>query len=168
MNPKLLINLLGEFRLEYEGSPLSAFSADRLQSLLAYLLLHRSAPQPRHHLAFQLWPDSSESQSRTNLRNLLHNLRANLPEPATFLDITNLTLQWRPDGPYRLDIEEFAAGASGGRRKRKPPKIGRLPVNCLKKRRPSTRAICCREITTIGFWRYAKIYATNTAISSFG
>lgn len=108
MSHKLFINLLGEFRIEYEGSPLSAFSADRLQSLLAYLLLHRSAPQPRHHLAFQLWPDSSESQSRTNLRNLLHNLRNQLPEAETFLEITNLTLQWRPDGPYLLDVEAFA------------------------------------------------------------
>jgi predicted ATPase/DNA-binding SARP family transcriptional activator len=85
----------------------TALSADRLQSLLAYLLLNRAAPQPRHHLAFQLWPDSSESQARTNLRNLLHNLRANLPEAGTFLDITNLTLQWRPDAPFWLDVEAF-------------------------------------------------------------
>ncbi|MEZ4835826.1 MAG: bacterial transcriptional activator domain-containing protein [Caldilineaceae bacterium] len=108
MAHKLLINLLGEFRIEYEGNSLAAFSADRLQSLLAYLLLHRSAPQPRHHLAFQLWPDSSESQARTNLRNLLHNLRNNLPDAETFLDITNMTLQWRGDAPCRLDIEDFA------------------------------------------------------------
>ena len=37
-------------------------------SLLAYLLFHRDTPQPRQHLAFLLWPDSSESQARTNLR----------------------------------------------------------------------------------------------------
>lgn len=107
MTSTLNIHLLGEFLVEYNGKPVTAFSADRLQSLLAYLLLNRAAPQPRHHLAFQLWPDSNESQARTNLRNLLHNLRANLPESETFLDITNLTLQWRPDAPFWLDVERF-------------------------------------------------------------
>ncbi|MBX3000845.1 MAG: tetratricopeptide repeat protein [Caldilineaceae bacterium] len=107
MQPILNIHLLGGFLVEYKGKPITAFSADRLQSLLAYLLLNRTAPQPRHHLAFQLWPDSSESQARTNLRNLLHNLRANLPESEIFLDITNLTLQWRPDAPFQLDVERF-------------------------------------------------------------
>jgi hypothetical protein len=40
----------------------------RAESLLAYLLLHRDAAQPRQRLAFLLWPDSSEPQARTNLR----------------------------------------------------------------------------------------------------
>src|SRR5260370_1310896 len=42
----------------------------RLQSLLAYLVLHRTAPQARSHLAFLLWPDSSEAQAHSNLRQL--------------------------------------------------------------------------------------------------
>lgn len=107
MQPTLKISLLGDFWVEYKGKTVTVLSADRLQSLLAYLLLNRFAPQPRHHLAFQLWPDSSESQARTNLRNLLHNLRANLPEADLFLDITNLTLQWRSDAPFWLDVDRF-------------------------------------------------------------
>lgn len=43
----------------------------RLQSLLAYLLLHRFTPQARQHVAFTFWPDSSEAQALTNLRKQL-------------------------------------------------------------------------------------------------
>lgn len=64
--PKLHIHLLGDFRLVYADAPVSQLNAPRLQALLAYLVLHREAPQPRHHLAFQLWPDTSEAQARTN------------------------------------------------------------------------------------------------------
>jgi len=46
---------------------------------LAYLILHRTAPQFRYHLAYQFWPESSEAQARTNLRNLLHLLLKALP-----------------------------------------------------------------------------------------
>ena len=62
----------------------------RAESLLAYLLLHREAPQPRQRLAFLLWPDSTEPQARTNLRHLLHNLRRALPDPDRFLEVTQI------------------------------------------------------------------------------
>lgn len=79
----------------------------RAESLLAYLALHRDAPQLRQRVAFLLWPDSSEAQARTNLRHVLHNLRRALPEPDRFLDVTARTLQWRPDAPYWLDVAAF-------------------------------------------------------------
>jgi predicted ATPase/DNA-binding SARP family transcriptional activator len=107
MESVLKISLLGNFQIEYQGNPVAAFGADRIQSLLTYLLLHRQAPQPRHHLAFQLWPDSSDSQARTNLRNLLFTLRNALPDAERFLEITNVTLWWKPNGPYALDVADF-------------------------------------------------------------
>jgi len=70
-------------------------------------LLHRAAPQPRQHLAFLLWPDSTESQARTNLRHVLHHLRHALPEPDRLLDVTAHTLQWRADAPCWLDVAAF-------------------------------------------------------------
>ena len=69
------LNLLGDFRLLVDGAPVTAIDTPRLQSLLAYLMLHRDAPQSRAHLAFLFWPDTSDAQARTNLRNLLHQLR---------------------------------------------------------------------------------------------
>ena len=88
---QLDIHLLSDFRILHNGVLLTKISAERLQSLLAYLLLHRQAPQPRHHIAFVLWPDSSEAQARTNLRNLLHSLRQTLPAADRFIATDNLT-----------------------------------------------------------------------------
>ena len=73
--PTLHIRLLGELDLRSGGIPLPPFESARAGSLLAYLLLHRAAPQPRQHLAFLLWPDSTESQARTNLRHVLQKVR---------------------------------------------------------------------------------------------
>jgi DNA-binding SARP family transcriptional activator len=105
--PTLHIRLLGELDLRSGGIPLPPFESARAGSLLAYLLLHRAAPQLRQHLAFLLWPDSTEAQARTNLRHLLHHLRHALPEPDRFLDVTAHTLQWRADAPCWLDVAAF-------------------------------------------------------------
>ncbi len=91
----------------YDGQPLPGLDTPRQQSLLAYLLLHRDAPQSRQQLAYLFWPDSSESQARTNLRNLLYHLREALPEADRFLDVGPKTLWWQPDGPFSVDLDIF-------------------------------------------------------------
>ncbi len=111
----LQISLLGEFDVTFNETPISGLHADRPQTLLAYLLLHRSAPQPRQHLAFSLWPDSTESQARTNLRNLIFTLRQLLPEADHYLVVDPATIQWRPDSPYRLDVGEFETAVARAR-----------------------------------------------------
>lgn len=103
----LKIRLLGEFQIQAGGKFIHGFNADRPQSLLAYLLLHLHAPQSRQHLAFLLWPDSTEGQARTNLRNLLHSLRHLLPDPDAYLLADNKTVQWHPDAVYDLDVTRF-------------------------------------------------------------
>jgi DNA-binding SARP family transcriptional activator/DNA polymerase III delta prime subunit len=106
--PVLHIQLLGDFRMTYNDSTsLTSKIHARQQTLLAYLLLHREAPQSRHHLAFLLWPDTGEAQALTNLRNLLHKLREALPDSEDFLNIDTRTVQWRPEGPYTFDVADF-------------------------------------------------------------
>src|SRR5262249_57844900 len=95
--PTLHLHLLGDFRLSCDEAPVSTVNAPRLQALLAYLLLHREAPQARHHLAFLLWPDTTEAQARTNLRQLLHSLKQALPEADLFVRSNAQTVQWRPE-----------------------------------------------------------------------
>jgi DNA-binding SARP family transcriptional activator len=95
----LHIKLLGDFRLVYGDEPVTSIDTPRLQSLLAYLLLHRDAPQSRHRLAFLFWPDSQEAQALTNLRNLLYRLRHDLPDADLFLYVDRNTLQWRSTAP---------------------------------------------------------------------
>ncbi len=112
----LHICLLGDFRVVYEDAPVTAINSPRLQALLAYLILHRDAPQSRRHLAFLFWPDSNEKQARTNLRRLLHYLHHTLPEADRFLATDNQTAQWRPAAPVTLDLADFEAAIAAGKR----------------------------------------------------
>jgi DNA-binding SARP family transcriptional activator/predicted ATPase len=94
---QLHIELLGGFRILRGAQTVSGVSTTRLQSLVAYLVLHAGTPVARQQLAFLFWPDSQEAQARTNLRQLLHNLRAALPELDQLLDADQQTLTWRLD-----------------------------------------------------------------------
>lgn len=103
----LHIELLGGFRLLHGNESLNTVDTPRLQSLLAYLLLHRETPQSRHRVAFLFWPDSPEEQALTNLRNLLYRLRHSLPQSDRFLYVDRRTLRWRDTAPFELDVAEF-------------------------------------------------------------
>ena len=113
---RLRIRLLGGLDLRQDEVALPPLGSARAESLLAFLLLHQEAPQPRQHLAFLLWPDSSEGQARTNLRHLLHVLRRALLEPDRFLEVTPRTLRWRPDAPCWLDVAAFDAAVARSER----------------------------------------------------
>ena len=104
--PVLRARLLGPMDLKVGERQLPLDSA-RAESLLAYLLLHRDAPQPRQRLAFLLWPDSTEGQAHTNLRKVLHTLRRALPDADRLIEVGPRTLRWRPDAPLWLDVEQF-------------------------------------------------------------
>ncbi len=79
-NNILHIYLLGDLLISRGSEPVAALNSARAQSLLAYLVLHAGLPQSRRHLAFLLWPDSSDEQARSNLRKLIHDLRRALPD----------------------------------------------------------------------------------------
>jgi DNA-binding SARP family transcriptional activator/predicted ATPase len=103
------IELLGNLRITQGSHPIASVNTKRLQSLLAYLVLHADAALSRERVAFLLWPESSESQARTNLRQLLHNLRRALPAECCLLSVDNQTVQWRPDAACTLDVADFEA-----------------------------------------------------------
>ena len=103
----LRARLLGTVDLQLDDQPLAPLDSARAESLLAYLLLHRDAPQPRQRLAFQLWPGSAEGQAQTNLRKVLHTLRRALPDADRLIEIGPRTLHWRADVPLWLDVEQF-------------------------------------------------------------
>lgn len=106
----LQIQLFGEFCLTLDNAPVAALNTPKLQLLLAYLVLHRDTPQARQGLAYRFWPDSNDSQARTNLRNAIHLLRTALPDAEQFLRIDNQTVQWRADSPFTLDVAAFEEG----------------------------------------------------------
>ncbi len=104
-NPR--IQLFGAFHLIYDGEAAGQPLQARPQSLLAYLILNRQAPQPRQHVAFSLWPDSSEEQAFNNLRKALSQLRAILPDAERLFHTDTRTVQWLPDAPCAVDVIEF-------------------------------------------------------------
>jgi len=107
MPPTLYIRLLGDFSLVYGQEPVTSINTPRLHSLLAYLALHRAAPQLRQHLAFLFWPDTSEAQARANLRQMLHQLRHALPDADRFLTADANTVCWRSDAAFQIDVAQF-------------------------------------------------------------
>src|SRR5579872_1286278 len=108
------VNLFGNLRISFAGRPVTAVNTNRLQSLIAYLILHGNAPQPRERLAFLLWPASSESQARTNLRQLLHHLKRALPAECNFLETTHTTVRWRQDKTCAIDVVDFQTATAEG------------------------------------------------------
>lgn len=103
----LRLHFLGDFRIVSGEEVVSGIDTPRLQSLLAYLVMHSGIPQPRSHLAFTFWLDSTESQARTNLRKQLHYLRRALPDADRFVYADAQVLEWRSDAPFTLDVTEF-------------------------------------------------------------
>src|SRR5438309_8923726 len=94
MMPTLHIRLLGDFSLIYADRQVTSLNTMRLQSLLAYLVLHRDVPQQRQHLAFLFWPDTTKAQARNNLRQLLHQLPQALPAVEHFLSANTQPSPW--------------------------------------------------------------------------
>ena len=105
--PFLRIQLLGGFSVSYGERAVASISTPRLQSLLAYLVLNANIPQSRQHIAFLLWPDTSESNARNNLRQFLHQLRHLLPDPDRFLTADANTVCWHQGEGQIIDVQRF-------------------------------------------------------------
>ncbi|RME49532.1 MAG: hypothetical protein D6791_00520 [Chloroflexi bacterium] len=104
----LQVRLLGGFLITCQNEPVTGLSKSlRLQSLLAYLLLHREAPQSQEYPAFLFWPASTEAQAFNNLRSLLHRLHHALPDAERFLHADAHAVQWRHEAPFTLDVLDF-------------------------------------------------------------
>ena len=110
---RLEVRLLGAVEVILDGRRLGAFNSLRLQRFLA-LITVRPHLQHRSRLAFELWPDSSDRQARTNLRKLLHDFRHSLPDIGEFVQVDNEIVQWLPNGPSEVDVLRFRAAIGAG------------------------------------------------------
>jgi DNA-binding SARP family transcriptional activator len=109
---RLSIQLFGSFAVYFDSVLVSSLQSPRLQELLAYLLIYRYTPQYRAPLAYLLWPDSNEVQARTNLRNLLHQLKRAFPDADHYIHQDGQTIQWNAGSEYELDVERFEQAAA--------------------------------------------------------
>lgn len=122
----LRAQLLGAFSLSRGDDPLASLNAPRLQSLIAYLLVHRAAPRTRQQIAFLFWPETSDAQAQTNLRQLLHTLRRRFPNAEAYLRIDERTIGWRSDAHYSLDVAIFENALDAAALAQGPAKIAAL------------------------------------------
>ena len=106
---ELDIQLLGGFQVRVDGVPLDDLRSGRARSLLAFLVLAPNVAQFRQGLAAMFWPDSSDRQARTNLRNVLHLVRHAAPVLDRALHTGGTTVEWRPVGPVSVDVHRFEA-----------------------------------------------------------
>src|SRR5215467_1733203 len=104
--------MLGGLRLSYRERAVTAVNTNRLKALFAYLALHAGRLQSREQLAFLFWPDSTEAQARTNLRQLLHHLRSALPDGGGFITTDTQNILWRSAKEFVIDVADFEAAVA--------------------------------------------------------
>jgi DNA-binding SARP family transcriptional activator len=108
----LSLCLLGTFRVDLAGEPVTAFGYDKVRALLAYLAVEADRPHRREALAGLLWPEQPERSARQNLSQALFKLRGAIGDHQAsppFLNITPQTLQFDPSSNYELDVTAFTA-----------------------------------------------------------
>jgi DNA-binding SARP family transcriptional activator len=71
----LQVSLFGRFAVRWGKRALCGFEPNKVQELLAYLLLNRDKPQHREVLAGTLWSDVHTNQSRRYLSKTLWQLQ---------------------------------------------------------------------------------------------
>ncbi len=102
------LHLLGKFEVEADGEPIEITSRPA-QALLAYLALHPEVAHRREKLAGSLWPESTESNARGNLRQALWQLRKSIGDEVIEADKATIALaRARPLG---VDVHRLERGA---------------------------------------------------------
>jgi len=104
----LVVTLLGKPKFQFGDRSLRLSLAQSSLTVLAYLLLHRSAAHRRDDIAFTLWPDDTESEARAKLRRHAHLLSRALPQTAApWIVSDHRLIGWNPEAPVELDVEAF-------------------------------------------------------------
>jgi DNA-binding SARP family transcriptional activator/tetratricopeptide (TPR) repeat protein len=99
--------LLGQFSIRLDGDSVELASRPA-QSLFAYLILQPGKQHRRERLAGLLWPDSTESSARNNLRQALYKIRRSLGQDGhQYIAADRFHANFNPDLGYWLDVEVF-------------------------------------------------------------
>jgi DNA-binding SARP family transcriptional activator len=115
------VALLGPFQATLDGQPAEGLNSDRLRALLAYLAVESGRKHPREQVASLLWPERTDQEALSALRNALSKLRGALgdrrsPEDcrarSPFLLITRTSVQFNQVSDHWLDTTELERLAS--------------------------------------------------------
>jgi WD40 repeat protein/basic membrane lipoprotein Med (substrate-binding protein (PBP1-ABC) superfamily)/DNA-binding SARP family transcriptional activator len=104
----LRVCLLGQFDVRYDGASIHIPSRPA-QSLLSFLILNAGITHRRERLAGLFWPDSTDANARTYLRQALWRIRKSLDAvPISwrdYLEIDDIDIVFRKDSAYWLDAD---------------------------------------------------------------
>lgn len=95
---------LGNFEILVDGLSID-IPARKAQTLLAFLIMHRSGQHRREKLAGMLWPDSDEASARSKLRYALWQLRNSVGDE--YFSADKITISLNPDADIWLDCDFF-------------------------------------------------------------
>ncbi len=110
--PDLYIYLLGQFRVELDGEPITRFRSTKSRLLLAYLVSQPGIMHPRGKLATLLWGDVPDKTAKTSLRVALSALKQLLKaHPA--LEIKRHAVQFHTEWAT-VDLLSFTNGMADG------------------------------------------------------
>jgi len=105
--PHLTLSLLGSLHITLDQQPVIGFTYHKARALLAYLAVEQDRIHHRDAIVGLLWPDMPDTAARTNLRQVLTNLRDAIG--ADFLLTSRDTLQFNPASDFDLDVTRFTA-----------------------------------------------------------
>jgi DNA-binding SARP family transcriptional activator len=96
------IRLLGQFEVRRDSQPVELASRPA-QSLLAYLLLNAGIEFRREKLAGVIWPEATEDNARTYLRQALWRIRKAIG--ADYLLADRMSVAFNATADYGLDVD---------------------------------------------------------------
>jgi DNA-binding SARP family transcriptional activator len=104
----LKIFLLGQFKLQ-ANELLFELPSRPAQSLLAYLALNAGVTQRREKLAYLFWPEASETNARSYLRQALWRIRKSLESGSlaweNYLKLSDIDIYFDETAEYWLDAD---------------------------------------------------------------
>jgi len=110
--PTLQFSFLGLLTVCAEDQPLPTPPTLKSQSLLAYLVLHRSQALARERLAGMFWGNRPEPKARQSLSTALWHIRRCLPD-STLIRGDAHVVQFDPQADVWIDAEVFEQQAGG-------------------------------------------------------
>ena len=101
---RLVVRLLGGFRVEVDGEAVYGFETDKARALFTYLIVEADRPHRRETLASLLWPERPDTIARANLRQALVRVRRALgdylpPSGGASRTTSRLPISGGPAGP---------------------------------------------------------------------